>query len=59
MIVRFARTLSPWQFAERHPKAHTIIGRYDPVEQIDEEGTGSPSYFRVLASAENGLSLLR
>jgi hypothetical protein len=57
MIVRFARTLSPWQFAERHPKAHTIIGHYNPCEQIDEEGTGRPSYFSVVSTAQNGLSL--
>ena len=57
MIVRVARTLSPWQFAERHPKAHTIIGHYNPFEQIDEEGSGRPSYFRVFSSAQSGLSL--
>jgi hypothetical protein len=58
MIVRFARTLSPWQFAERHPKAHTIIGHYNPFEQIDEEGTGRPSYFSVFSSVQNDLSLV-
>jgi hypothetical protein len=36
---------------------HVIIGRYNPHEQIDEEGTGHPSYFTVLGRALNGLSL--
>jgi hypothetical protein len=38
---------------------HVIIGHYNPHEQIDEEGTGQPSYFRVLRTCQNGLSLAR
>ena len=57
MIVRFARTLDPFTFAENYPMPHVIIGRYNPHEQIDEEGTGHPSYFTVLGRALNGLSL--
>jgi hypothetical protein len=57
MIVRFARTLDQFTFAEKYPMPHVIVGRYNPHEQIDEEGTGQPSYFKVLGSAQNGLSL--
>ena len=57
MIVRLARTLDPFTFAEKYPMPHVIIGRYNPHEQIDEEGTGQPSYFKVLGTAQNGLSL--
>jgi hypothetical protein len=57
MIVRFARTLDPFTFAEKYPIPHVIVGHYNPHEQIDEEGTGQPSYFKVLGTAQNGLSL--
>ena len=57
MIVRFRRTLDPATFAEKHPMPHVIVGHYNPHEQIDEEGTGQPSYFKVLGTAQNGLSL--
>ena len=57
MIVRLARTLDPFTFAEKYPMPHVIIGRYNPYEQIDEEGTGQPSYFKVLRTCQNGLSL--
>ena len=58
MILRFRRTLTPWDFAEKHPKPHVIFGRYDPLQQIDEEATGQPSYFAVLGTVENALSLV-
>ena len=57
MIVRLARTLDPFTFAEKYPMPHVIVGHYNPHEQIDEEGTGQPSYFKVLGTAQNGLSL--
>jgi hypothetical protein len=57
MIIRFARTLDPFTFAEKYPMPHVIVGHYSPHEQIDEEGTGQPSYFKVLGTAQNGLSL--
>ena len=57
MIVRLARTLDPFTFAEKYPMPHVIIGRYNPHEQIDEEGTGQPSHFKVLRTCQNGLSL--
>jgi hypothetical protein len=57
MIVRLARTLDPFTFAEKYPMPHVIIGHYNPHEQIDEEGTGQPSYFKVLRTCQNGLSL--
>jgi hypothetical protein len=41
----------------KYPMPHVIIGRYNPHEQIDEEGTGQPSYFKVLRTCQNGLSL--
>jgi hypothetical protein len=56
MIVRLARTLDPFTFAEKYPMPHVIIGRYNAHEQIDEEGTGQRSYFRVLRTCQNGLS---
>ena len=57
MIVRFARMLDPFTFAEKYPMPHVIVGHYNPHEQIDEEGTGQPSYFKVLRTCQNGLSL--
>jgi hypothetical protein len=57
MIVRFRRTLDPATFAKKHPMPHVIVGHYNPHEQIDEEGTGQPSYFTVLGTAQNALSL--
>jgi hypothetical protein len=56
MIVS-ARTLDPFTFAEKHPMPHVIVGHYNPHELIDEEGTGQPSYFKVLCTCQNGLSL--
>jgi hypothetical protein len=58
MIVRFRRTLDPATFAEKYPMPHVIVGHYNPHEQIDEEGTGQPSYFTVLGTAQNALSLV-
>jgi hypothetical protein len=57
MIVRFNRTLDSVAFAEKHPIAHVIVGHYNPHELVDEEGTAQPSYFKVLSTAQNGLSL--
>jgi len=57
MIVQFRRTLDPATFAEKYPMPHIVIGHYNPHEQIDEEGTGRPSYFTALSTAQNGLSL--
>jgi hypothetical protein len=57
MMVWLARTLDPFTFAEKYPMPHVIIGRYNPHEQIDEEGTGQPSYFKVLRTCHNGLCL--
>ena len=34
-----------------------MIVYFDPREQIDEEGTGQPSYFSVLSVAQTGLGL--
>ena len=58
MILRFRRTLSPWDFATKHPKPHVIVGHYNPLQQIDSEATGQPSYFAVLGTVENALSLV-
>jgi hypothetical protein len=58
MILRFRRTLSPWDFAAKHPKPHVIVGHYNPLQQIDEEATGQPSYFAVLGTVQNALSLV-
>ena len=57
MIVRHALTLDPFTFAEKYPMPHVVIGYYNPHEQIDEEGTGQPSYLKVLRTCQNGLSL--
>lgn len=57
MTVQFRLTLDPATFAEKYPRPHIVIGHYNPHEQIDEEGTGQPSYFTVLGTAQNGLSL--
>jgi hypothetical protein len=57
MIVRFGRTLDQFTFAAKYPLPHVIVGHYNPHDQIDEEGTGQPSYFTILGTAQNRLSL--
>jgi hypothetical protein len=58
MIVRFARTLAPHQFARKYPKPHVVVGHFDPKFVIDEEATGEPSLFTVLLTAKNTLDLV-
>lgn len=58
MIVIFKRALDPRTFAEKHPKAHVVVGHDEPDEQIDEEETGEPGYFTVLSTAQNTLGLI-
>jgi hypothetical protein len=57
VVLRFCRTLDRFTFAAKHPRPHVIVGHYNPLEQIDEEATGEPSYFGVLVSAQKALAL--
>lgn len=57
MIVYRRRTLYVTTFAGKYPNPFAIIAHFDPREQIDEEGTGQPSYFSVLSAAQTGLGL--
>jgi hypothetical protein len=58
MIVRFARTLDPFTFAEKYPKAHIVVGHFDPSFATDEEATGEPTLLTVLMTAQNTLGLI-
>ena len=58
MIVRFARTLGAAAFAEKHPRAHVIVGHLDRNFAVDEEATGEPTLFTVLMTAQNTLDLI-
>jgi len=57
MIVYRRRTLYVTTFAEKYPNPSVVIAHFDPREQIDEEGTGQPSYFSVLSGAQTALGL--
>lgn len=57
MIVYRRRTLYVTTFAEKYPNPFVVIAHFDPREQIDEEGTGQPSYFSVLSGAQTGPGL--
>lgn len=57
MIVYRRRTLYVTTFAEKYPNPSIVIAHFDPREQIDEEGTGQPSYFSVLSAAQTALGL--
>ena len=48
--------LDPLPFTVKYPKAHIVIGRFDPGFAIDEEATGEPSLFAVLTTARNTLN---
>ena len=48
--------LDPRSFAVKYPKAHIVIGHFDPGFAIDEEATGEPSLFAVLTTARNTLN---
>ena len=58
MIVRLARTLDPFTFAEKYPRAHLVLGHFDPRFAIDEEATGAPTLLTVLMTAQNTLGLV-
>lgn len=58
MIDRPRRTLYVGTFAEKYPNPFVLVGHFNPHEQIDEEGTGQPSYLGVLTGAERGLDLV-
>ena len=57
MIVYQRRTLDVITFATKYPNPFVVIAHFDPREQIDEEGTGQPSYFAVLSGAQTSLGL--
>src|SRR5688500_18910156 len=57
MIVYRRRTLYVTRFTEKYPNPFVVIAHFDPREQIDEEGTGQPSYFSVLSAAQTALGL--
>jgi hypothetical protein len=58
MIVRLARTLDPFTFAEKYPRANLILGHFDPRFAIDEEATGAPTLLTVLMTAQSTLGLV-
>jgi hypothetical protein len=58
MIVRSARTLDPFTFANKYPKAHVVVGRFDPRFASDEEASGEPTLLTVLMVAQNTLGLV-
>jgi hypothetical protein len=58
MIVRLARTLDPFTFAEKYPRAHLVLGYFDPRFAIDEEASGAPTLLTVLMTAQNTLGLV-
>lgn len=57
MIVYRRRALYVTTFAEKYPNPSVVIAHFDPREQIDEEGTGQPSYCSVLSAAQTALGL--
>lgn len=57
MIVYQGRTLDVYAFAEKYPSPHVVIGHYNPLEQVDEEATGQPSFFGLLCSTLDALGL--
>lgn len=57
MYLRFRRTLSPWDFASKHPRPHLIVAHYDPLETEDEDAIGPVTYRTALSVAMNGLDL--
>jgi hypothetical protein len=58
MIVSLARTIDPFTFARKYPKAHVILGRFDPRFASDEEASGEPTLLTVLMMAQNTLGLV-
>ena len=58
MIVRLARTIDPFTFAGKYPKAHIVLGRFDPRFASDEEASGEPTLLTVLMMAQNTLGLV-
>ena len=58
MIVRLARTIDPFTFAGKYPKAHIILGHFDPRFARDEEASGEPTLLTVLMMAQNTLGLV-
>lgn len=58
MIVRIARILDPFTFVQKYPRAHLVLGHFDPRFAIDEEASGAPTLLTVLMTAQNTLGLV-